>query len=346
MTMHEMIHLLELVPENCPLKNHGQCAVVDEMGRRHVELERRAVTDELTGLWNRAQFNALVRHDLERSLRHRRCLSLVLVDIDCFKQVNDRFGHQVGDRVLREMAELTRNTVGKADTVFRWGGEEFAVLASEVGYRGAAHLAERLRECVAAHTFGVAGKLTVSLGVAEHEGHEDIEDWFQRADAMLYAAKNGGRNQVRVDARGNSDLWAAEHGASPLHLVWHEVYESGHAHIDADHRELFERANALIDIWLAGMHDQTDVLQACERLMKHIVTHFNAEEAVLAQVGFRELEAHQRAHEGLLRRAEQLHQEVANGSCTLGAMLEFLVSDVIARHVFGADREFFPLFSS
>lgn len=344
--MHKVTHLLELVPENCPLNNNGQCAVVNEMGRRHMELEQRAVTDELTGLWNRAHFNALVRHDLERSLRHRRCLSLVLVDIDCFKHINDHFGHQVGDRVLREMAELIRDTVGKADTVFRWGGEEFAVLASEVGHRGAAHLAERLRACVAAHSFGVAGTLTISLGVAEHLGHEDIEAWFQRADAMLYVAKHGGRNQVRVDACGNSDLWAAEHGASPLHLVWHEVYESGHAAIDADHRELFERANILMDIWLSGLHEQADILQACGRLMEHIVAHFHAEEAVLAQVGFCGLEAHQHAHEGLLRRAEQLHREVANGSCSLGAMLEFLVGDVIARHVFGPDREFFPLFSN
>lgn len=344
--MNKVILSLDGLPENCPLKNHGQCAVVEDLGRRHEELERRAVTDELTGLWNRAQFNALVRHDLDRSLRHRRSLSLVLIDIDRFKEINDCHGHQTGDRVLRELAELVKSMVGLADAVFRWGGEEFIVLASEVGYRGAAHLAERLRERIAAHSFPMVDQLTISLGVAEHLGRESVEDWFQRADSMLYAAKHGGRNQVSVDARGNSDLWATERGASPLHLVWQEVYESGQQRIDADHRELFGRANTLIDAWLSGSHDWAGILRACDHLVEHIIVHFRDEEALLERHAFRGLEAHRRAHSALLRRAEHLRREVVDGSCSLGTMLDFLVSDVIARHLFGADREYFPLFAS
>lgn len=344
--MIDVTSALDGVPANCPLKNHGRCPMVDELGRRQLELELRAVTDDLTGLWNRAQFNALVRRDLERCLRQRLPLSLVLVDIDHFKRVNDRHGHSAGDHVLRELAALTRQTVSLADAVFRWGGEEFAVLAGEIGHRGAAELAERLRARVAECDFPVVGQLTISLGVAEYLGEESVEDWFQRADGMLYAAKHGGRNQVRVDARGNSDLWAGDLGASPLHLVWQEVYESGEPSIDADHRELFERANALIDAWLSGRHDLTGILRACDHLIEHIVLHFRNEEALLERHAFSGYEAHRRAHAAMVRRAEYLRRKVAIGSCTLGKMLDFLVGDVIARHLAVADREFFPLFAS
>ncbi|GIK25786.1 MAG: hypothetical protein BroJett006_20320 [Betaproteobacteria bacterium] len=307
-------------------------------------LERQVASDCLTGLWNRAHFDRLLEAELDRSRRYRQPISLILFDIDHFKRVNDVHGHQAGDAVLRELALAAQSALRASDELFRWGGEEFAILAPSTGHRGAHRIAEALRLRVADVSFPAVGRLTISAGVAEHLDAESGNAWFRRADAMLYAAKHGGRNQVRTDACGNSDAWAEAQGPAALHLVWQESYECGEPDIDAEHRELFELANALIDASLAADDRAGDAAHAFDRLLEHVALHFAHEEALLAQHGFARLDAHRCAHAGLLRRAQELRQEWQKGAEGLGAIVEFLAGDVVARHLFKADREFFPLF--
>lgn len=317
-----------------------------QLQERIVELERLVSTDCLTGLWNRAHFERLVEAELDRSLRYRQTLSLILIDIDHFKRANDLYGHQAGDTVLRELALVANASIRSSDALFRWGGEEFAVLASSTGYRGAGRLAETIRGRVAQHSFPGVGRITASLGVAEHDGAESAEEWFHRADAMLYAAKEAGRDRVHIDARGNSDAWAADHGPASLCLVWQEAYECGEPDIDREHRELFNLANALIQASITGEQNLDRIGPALESLIDHVARHFSHEETLLEQHGYARLPAHRRAHAGLLGRANELKAAVANGQASLGSMVEFLAKDVVARHLFGADRDFFPLYKS
>jgi diguanylate cyclase (GGDEF)-like protein/hemerythrin-like metal-binding protein len=346
------VNRLIMPHENTPSPAPGQCATPEhcttrlELFQRVSELENRVSTDALTGLWNRAHFDHVIEKELDRSLRHKQPLSLILFDIDHFKRINDEFGHQAGDKVLREIALLGNAAIRSSDALFRWGGEEFAVLAPSTGHRGAVQLAESLRGGVASHRFPVVGSLTVSLGVAEHADSESADSWFRRADGMLYAAKRNGRNAVHADARGNSDLWAVSHGRAALHLIWQEAYECGEPAIDGEHRVLFRLANELIDAFLAGEEKSDGVVSACDRLLAHIALHFANEEALLAQRGFAGLDAHRRAHAGLLARARDLRNTVAAGGAGLGGMIEFLAGDVVARHLFKTDRDFFPLFSA
>src|ERR1019366_8731192 len=123
---------------------------------------------------------------------------------------HDTYGHQAGDCVLRELVQVIGTTIRSIDAVFRWGGEEFVVLASLTGYRDSATLAEKLRAKVEQHRFASVGPVTISLGVAEHIAGETAEIWFHRVDEALYRAKDDGRNRVCVDERGSSDIWAAE----------------------------------------------------------------------------------------------------------------------------------------
>ncbi len=329
--------------ESCPAA--GGCAELVWHRQRLAELERCAASDALTGLWNRAHFERLLEAERERSLRYRQPVSLILFDIDHFKQVNDRHGHQAGDSVLREVARVAQSAVRAADTLFRWGGEEFAVIAASTGHRGASRLAETLRRRIAMQAFPCVGALTISIGVAEHLDAESASAWFRRADAMLYAAKHGGRNRVRTDARGNSDAWAVAQGPAALHLVWQEGYECGEPDIDAEHRALFELANALIDAALAAGDRDGDAARAFDRLLAHVTAHFAHEERLLAAQGFASLAAHRKAHAGLLARALELRRRWAAGEAGLGAVVEFLAGEVVARHLFRADREFFPLFA-
>jgi diguanylate cyclase (GGDEF)-like protein/hemerythrin-like metal-binding protein len=325
-------------PESCP--------TAIQLNERIANLQLQVSTDYLTGLWNRAHFNHVVDSELDRSQRYKQPVSLILFDIDHFKRANDRFGHQAGDAVLRELALVANAATRSSDAVFRWGGEEFAVLATSTGYRGAGRLAETLRGQVACHVFPDVGTVTVSLGVAEHSTSEGADAWFRRADDMLYAAKREGRNCVRVDASGNSDTWAAEQGPAALGLTWQEAYECGEPNIDREHLELFNLANALIDVSVMNNSDSGRVLPVFDKLLDHIACHFVNEEALLALRGYAHADAHRRAHANLLRRARKLRNDLAAGSASLGGIVEFLAGEVVARHLFKADRDFFPLFKA
>ncbi|HEX7603882.1 MAG TPA: diguanylate cyclase, partial [Polyangiaceae bacterium] len=317
---------------------------VKNLRERVFTLERLAAIDHLTGAWNRAHFDRLIDGELARGAASRQPVSLVLLDVDHFKKINDTFGHAVGDSVLRELAQLVQARTRASDVLFRWGGEEFAVLASSAGHRGAERLAENLCRTVAAHSFPTVGTVTVSLGVAEYVGDEGAEGLFKRLDAALYAAKDGGRNRVVVDRQGNSDAWAVEGGSFALHLVWQEAYECGDATIDGEHRELFVRANRLIDAAFRAEVAPAKFRTALDDLVGHVKRHFDDEEAILAQLHYVDLEQHKRSHAGLLRRARFLRERAETGEATLGAVVEFLAQDVVARHLMTVDRAFFPLF--
>ena len=308
------------------------------------ELERLAATDYLTGAWNRAHFERLVDVELARSVESHRPVSLVLLDIDHFKHVNDTYGHGVGDAVLRELVQAVQTRLRASDILFRWGGEEFAVLVSAAGYRGAERLARDLCAAVADRPFPGAGHVTISIGVAEHYGAEDHESWFERLDGALYEAKRSGRNRVVVDRRGNSDAWADPVAASPLLLVWQEAYECGEATIDGEHKQLFAMANDLIEAVSRLPADPRAVRLSLDALVEHVRRHFADEEAILAAHQYAELELHQRAHAGLLRRAGYLSEQAQDGTVSLGAVVDFLAQDVVGRHILTMDRAFHPLF--
>jgi diguanylate cyclase (GGDEF)-like protein/hemerythrin-like metal-binding protein len=322
----------------------GLQRLLDQLQAQITELERLSSTDHLTGAWNRAHFDRIIASELDRSIRSRQPVSLILLDIDYFKRVNDTFGHQAGDSVLRELVQVIGASVRSVDMLFRWGGEEFMVLATSTGYRAGATLAEKIRAKVVPHRIPGVGSVTISLGVAEHIATESADIWFRRVDEALYRAKDGGRNRVCVDQRGSSDIWAAESGRSAIRLVWQEAYECGELTIDREHRELFELANVLLDASFKSGPSAQAFSEALEKFLAHIVGHFSAEEALLARQGYEHLEAHRRSHAGLLTRAGELKMAAAAGKTTLGDLVDFLANDVVAQHLFKADRDFFPLF--
>jgi diguanylate cyclase (GGDEF)-like protein len=165
-------------------------------------MEKQAVTDQLTTLYNRRAFASMGEKEVGRARRYQRPLALILFDIDHFKNVNDTHGHLVGDQVLRILAEKVTRTTRSTDIVCRYGGEEFIVLMPEAGREEALAMAERLREMVSGITVVTPGGtlfLTISLGVAElGSGNEEtLETLILRADRAMYQAKAAGRNTVR-----------------------------------------------------------------------------------------------------------------------------------------------------
>lgn len=163
---------------------------------QRAELSRLALLDSLTGAGNRRSLEARLEEAVAAQRRYRVPASLLLLDLDHFKQVNDRHGHVVGDAVLIELARLIRQRIRSADSLFRFGGEEFVVLAPSVGQEAAARLAEDLRRAVQAAELLRGESLTISVGVAELLPDEEPRQWLQRADAALYCCKDEGRNRV------------------------------------------------------------------------------------------------------------------------------------------------------
>ena len=165
---------------------------------QNAQLERLATTDALTGLWNRRKFNEVVEAEMARARRYGHPLSLCLLDVDHFKRVNDTYGHDVGDAVLRELAVVMRAELRAVDGLARWGGEEFVVLSVDTPLPGGRDVAERVRLSTARHVFPAVGRVTVSLGVTEYSRGDTLDVLFSRVDAALYRAKESGRDRVEV----------------------------------------------------------------------------------------------------------------------------------------------------
>jgi diguanylate cyclase (GGDEF)-like protein len=160
------------------------------------ELERLSVTDALTGLYNRRHLMGTLGNEVQRSRRLRRTFSVLLADVDRFKQYNDTHGHLAGDAALVKIAEVLRKTTRGVDSVARYGGEEFVVMLIEAPIGTAVTVAERIRARVAAEEFE-GGSMTVSIGTAEYPSHGDTpEELIASADAAMYQAKEGGRDRV------------------------------------------------------------------------------------------------------------------------------------------------------
>lgn len=158
-----------------------------------------AYTDPLTQTKNRTAFNDSLKRESLLAHRNAKPLSLILLDIDHFKSVNDCFGHLHGDTALAAVASRIRETIRSCDMIFRYGGEEFVILLSDTGLEGAGLLAERIRQCIENHILSFdmeTLKLTVSLGVSALHADDDIDALLARADHALYRAKKNGRNQV------------------------------------------------------------------------------------------------------------------------------------------------------
>jgi diguanylate cyclase (GGDEF)-like protein len=176
-----------------------QVTVAVNHARLFKAMQQQALTDALTGCVNRRSFEMQLERDLQLAMRNRQPLSLVMFDIDHFKQVNDTFGHVAGDVALRTLADVVRRELRGIDTAARYGGEEFAIILPQANVDGALIVADRLRACIAATDIAGVGKLTASFGVATFPLHAtNRAELIAIADDALYDAKRTGRNRVSV----------------------------------------------------------------------------------------------------------------------------------------------------
>jgi diguanylate cyclase (GGDEF)-like protein len=162
--------------------------------------------DALTKVYNRRKINKELDSEVARAARYGQHFSIIMIDIDHFKKINDTYGHLAGDVVLMEFAELLQNKIRQTDLLGRYGGEEFILVMPSTSLDGAAEIANRLRQYVASFNFTTVGHITCSMGVAEYEQDENSSTFVKRADDALYAAKRNGRNRVEIAGKSSTPM--------------------------------------------------------------------------------------------------------------------------------------------
>ncbi|MDX1320958.1 MAG: GGDEF domain-containing protein, partial [Oceanospirillum sp.] len=157
-----------------------------------------ARTDQLTGIMNRHGAEPLINQEMARCRRYQTPVSMMILDIDHFKRINDSMGHKAGDDALRWLCTTLSDAMRETDHLVRWGGEEFLVLLPETRLEAAGELAGRYRQLIGDLSAGAVVPFTVSIGVSQLNAADSFSQWYQRTDLALYQAKNGGRNRVQV----------------------------------------------------------------------------------------------------------------------------------------------------
>jgi len=289
--------------------------------------ERRADTDALTGVFNRLGFDAVYAAELERARRYGHPLSVVMFDLDHFKRVNDQHGHAAGDQVLVGAARIVETNLRDSDTVGRWGGEEFVVLAPATAAEGGIRLAEKLRAVMERTGYGPVGAVTGSFGVSQYRPGDTVESLLKRADAALYRAKGTGRNRVACDDADVAATLAAGPTGTPagqapggLSLVplldGSAIYhETGYAPIDLEHRALSDAIEAFFDMLSTGRSEE--VQMALESIIAGVGAHFAHEERLMEAHGFPDRVRHAKHHLLFASEARQFLEEVTRSGVTV-----------------------------
>lgn len=181
-----------------PISIRGIFRNITERKKLEDALKIAATIDKLTDIYNRHKFEDILKQEIERTKRYKSPLSLVMFDIDHFKNINDTYGHQVGDYVLKTMANIVRNNIRITDFFGRWGGEEFMILMPETIIKNAGELAEKIRNIIENYIFEDVKSVTISCGVTQFIKDDTFDSFIKRVDDALYHAKKRGRNRIEI----------------------------------------------------------------------------------------------------------------------------------------------------
>jgi diguanylate cyclase (GGDEF)-like protein len=204
--------------------------ILSRLEHKAMQLERIALNDQLTGIQNRYALETFLDAEIDRQDRYLVPLSLIMLDLDDFKVLNDANGHDSGDKVLIAVANRIRSEIRTTDKAFRWGGEEFLIVLPHTNLDGATSLAEKLRGAVASMDFDTIGRITASFGVTERFPGAARDDFCRRVARAMYRAKTGGRNRVEAIRAERTD------GSQPVSVEWRREWESGIEETDREHK--------------------------------------------------------------------------------------------------------------
>lgn len=315
-------------------------STIEELKKQIESIQIQAITDPLTGVWNRTQAEIIGKQEIAKHQRSGKPFSLIFIDLDNFKSVNDTWGHHIGDLILTECCRATEKILRSFDMLARWGGEEFIVLLPDTHFKDAHLVANRICQTLAQHSFEHVGNMTASLGVASHRLDEPWGLLVERADSAMYQAKTKGKNRVEPTIDNmDQHVTQLEQSTSFLRLVWSKSFECGHPTIDNQHRQLFTHANSLFFAFLEGK-ENAHINLHINGLITAVATHFSDEIQILREVHYPDVDEHEKIHHDIVEKALMLVKQYENDELKLGDLFSFLAYDVVAMHMLQEDQKF------
>ena len=307
----------------------------EQLKEKNEKLLKSAITDELTGVYNRKFFEKRVVEEMEIADRANEHISLIIFDLDRFKLVNDNFGHQFGDEVLKRTTQIAGDLIRKTDFLNRVGGEEFAIILPNTNKTQAVFVAEKVRKALEDNKHFKVGQVTGSFGVAERMKAESLRSWYKRADNALYQAKNTGRNRVVDSDKIDIPLVS-------LQVQWRQEWNCGNDEIDEQHDKILQIANDLIAKVYAGA-SHNECMDMIKIFLEYVVNHFATEERILMEIEYDGLIAHIKKHEYLTNKAIYLKECYEKKELQPAAFLSFIIDEVVVEHLTKEDTKFFAL---
>lgn len=307
----------------------------EQLKEKNEKLLKSAITDELTGVYNRKFFEKRVVEEMEIADRDNEHISLIIFDLDRFKLVNDNFGHQFGDEVLKRTTQIAGDLIRKTDFLNRVGGEEFAIILPNTNKAQAVFVAEKVRKALEDNKHFKVGQVTGSFGVAERMKAESLRSWYKRADNALYQAKNTGRNRVVDSDKIDIPLVS-------LQVQWRQEWNCGNDEIDEQHDKILQIANDLITKIYAGA-SHNECMDMIKLFLEYAVNHFATEERILMEIEYDGLIAHIKKHEYLTNKAIYLKECYEKKELQPSAFLSFIIDEVVVEHLTKEDTKFFAL---
>ena len=307
----------------------------EQLKEENEKLLKSAIKDELTGIYNRKFFKKRVVEEMEIADRANEHISLIIFDLDRFKLVNDNFGHQFGDEVLKRTTQIAGDLIRKTDFLNRVGGEEFAIILPNTNKAQAVFVAEKVRKALEDNKHFKVGQVTGSFGVAERMKAESLRSWYKRADNALYQAKNTGRNRVVDSDKIDIPLVS-------LQVQWRQEWNCGNDEIDEQHDKILQIANDLITKIYAGA-SHNECMDMIKLFLEYAVNHFATEERILMEIEYDGLIAHIKKHEYLTNKAIYLKECYEKKELQPAAFLSFIIDEVVVEHLTKEDTKFFAL---
>jgi len=304
-----------------------------ELDHKNRALREVATRDALTGVFNRYYFDRKMTEEAQRCQRYRYPLSMILLDIDDFKSINDTLGHEAGDLVQSTVAHALERSIRRQDILSRWGGDEFVILLPHTDLSSACVVAEKLKATLERITHTkVCKRVTASFGVTEFLHGETRASCFRRADYALFRSKSKGKRCV------TGLKWVDALPYSRVTLAWNAAFESGNLKIDNRHKRIILLANQALNS-VGGNRRENEALDALLKLLK---IHFQKEERILVEAEYPNAAEHAALHRMLLTRANVLYRQYREGSASTAALFSFLLSEIIVGHMCREDLHFFP----
>ena len=279
---------------------------------QEAELTLNAMMDKLTNLYNRHYLYQVVGNYMEYADRYEVPLSVLILDLDFFKRVNDTWGHPIGDEILKMTAKMMKEAIRESDILVRFGGEEFLVLMPQTSIEGAIVVAEKIRMVIEEANHPITGKITASLGAAERMKMESFRHLYYRVDKALYEAKETGRNRVVASDKGK------ELEVGVLLIEWKKEWESTNEIIDNQHRKIIVMANQVINLYLEAT-SKKEIENQLNKLLELIAEHFKTEEYILKEINYPGYAHHEELHHKLLAKSLKVKELVHSTEVTPSA---------------------------